>query len=78
MIAPEVVGLIIAIVLALNAFLYGAHAALGYIKDKTLTKADNDADDFIVKILGYLQKLIEIIGPVTAIKTLTEKPEEKK
>ncbi len=73
MIAPEVVGLIIAIVMAFNAFLFGVHAALGYIKDKTLTKVDNDADDFVVKILGYLQKLIEIVGPVTA-----PKPEDKK
>lgn len=72
-ISPELMGMIIAIVLALNAFLFGAYKALEYIKDKTVTNADNSAYDLIGKILGYIQKILEITGNNTQ-----PKAEEKK
>lgn len=70
---PELIGLIVAIVLALNTFLFGLYKALEFIKDKTVSQADNAIYDWVGKALSFLQKVIEIIGPVTAVKKVEEK-----
>ena len=71
-ISPEMVGFIVALVLALNAFLFGAYKALEILKDKTESKLDNSAYEIIGKILNILKKIVEVVGPVTVVK------EEKK
>ncbi len=62
---------IIAVVLATNAVLFGLYKGLGFIKDKTKSNVDNSAYDLIGKVLGFLQKIIEIVGPVTAVKSIS-------
>lgn len=64
----NLIAVIAGVVLAINAFLFGLYQALGYLKDKTAWGGDNAAYDFLAKVLGFLQKIIEVIGPVTAVK----------
>ncbi len=74
----EAVAVIIGIIFAVNAFLFGLYNALGYIKDKT-TKIDldNKLYDLLGKVLGFLQKVIEVIGPVSTVKTAPAPSESK-
>lgn len=69
----NLIGTIALVVIALNAFLFGLYNTLAVIKDKTAWAGDNLAYDILAKVLGFLQKIIEIIGPVTAAK----KPDPK-
>lgn len=71
-VSMNLIGMIALVVIALNAFLFGLYNTLAVIKDKTSSDVDNKAYDIIAKVLGFLQKIIEIIGPVTAAKA--EKP----
>jgi len=49
---------IIFLVLALNSLLSGLQKSLEFIKDKTETKADNQAYDIITKALNILSVII--------------------
>lgn len=54
--------LILACVLALNALLMGIYSALGMIKDLTPSDTDNKIWSALGWVLGFLQKIIDIIA----------------
>lgn len=49
-------------VVAFNLFLGGVHMALAKIKDVTVSTWDNTADGYVVMVMGWLQKLIDLFG----------------
>ncbi len=71
-------GYIVVVVLATNALLFGAYQALGFFKDKTESSVDNNAYELIGKILSFLKKIIEIVGPVTAVKVAADSDDKSK
>lgn len=56
-----IVALALTFLLASNAFLSGLSKALELIKDKTKTDVDNKAHDFLVKVLSYVQMIIDFL-----------------
>ncbi len=72
----ELIGFIIAVVMGFNALLFGAYKGLEFIKDKTAGSWDNSAYEFLGKVLDILKKIIEIVGPITAVKAATDEPKK--
>lgn len=58
----ELMPIIIAGVIAFNLMLSGIHKGLEVLKDKTASKADDNAWEIIGKILSVLQKIVDFIG----------------
>lgn len=52
---------VLILVLAMNAFLTGLKSALEYVKDKTVTDADNKVHATLAKVLGFLTSLIDVL-----------------
>lgn len=60
---------ILAWVVAVNLILGGIAAALGKVKDMTATQADNKAYEWISKITGLLQKVVDFAAANTRPKS---------
>lgn len=54
--------IVILYVIGFNVALAGIKAALDKIKDKTESNWDNAASDLLGKIVGWVQKVLDIIG----------------
>lgn len=53
--------LVLASIVAFNAILVAVKKMLDVIKDKTSTKIDNVAADWIGKIAGWIQQAIDVV-----------------
>lgn len=51
---------VVSCMVAVNYLLTGIYNFLGWLKDKTATQADDKAWAFIAKLIGWVQKVIEI------------------
>ena len=49
-------------VVGFNLFLSGAKSALDAIKEKTKSDLDNKAADFLSKVVGWISKVLDLIG----------------
>jgi len=56
------IGTVVLVMLAMNALLSGIKAMLEYFKDKTETTVDNKIYDFLSTVLGFLSKVLDIVG----------------
>ncbi len=57
-----VISLVIASVVAFNILLSGAKASLEFIKDKTVTKVDDNAYTILERILAVSEKVLDMVG----------------
>lgn len=58
----DVIGAVIAAVIAINLMLSGAQKLLEIVKDKTATDSDNKAHAVLLKVTGFLTKAVEWIS----------------
>lgn len=63
-------GKIIMYVIATLMGLKGVHGALEFVKDKTVTKWDNKAAEFLGKLIGFAQKFVDL----SVVEKKSEKP----
>lgn len=63
-----VVAQVVAIIVAFNGLLMGVKSVLDLIKDKTASSVDNKVAEWMGKIVGYLQKAIDVVSGNSAHK----------
>lgn len=62
LIGDEKISLIVMVVVCLNIAITAIHAILMKIKDVTESAWDNKAAEFLAKILGWMGKIMDILG----------------
>jgi len=52
---------VVAVVIGFNLVMTGLHIVLGWVKTKTATDLDDKADDFIIKVLEFMKKTVDVV-----------------